>query len=69
MKFDADGDGKLDREELTKFAADFQQMRRGGGGPGGRGPGGRGPEGMRESDGLRESSEERERPERPTRPE
>lgn len=49
MKFDADGDGKLDRGELTKFAEEFHAMRqRGGpGGPGGAGgpprQGGRGP--------------------------
>lgn len=53
MKFDADGDGKLDRAELSKFAEEFHAMRqRGGpGGPGG-GPGrqggqGRGPGGGR----------------------
>ena len=58
MTFDADGDGKLDRAELTKFAEEIQAMRmRGGpGGPGGgrggkggpgagRGPGSRGPGG------------------------
>jgi len=34
MEFDADGDGKLDRAELEKFAADMQQRMRGGrGGP------------------------------------
>lgn len=38
MTFDADGDGKLDRAELTKFAEEFHSMR-GHGGPGG--PGGR----------------------------
>jgi hypothetical protein len=44
MTFDADGDGKLDRAELTKFAEEIQAMRmRGGpGGPGGPGGGGRG---------------------------
>ena len=59
MEFDADGDGKLDRSELTKFAEQMQTMRmRGGpggaggsGGPGGfqgGGPGGqRGPGGGR----------------------
>ena len=35
MKFDADGDGKLDRDELTKFAEEIQRMRGGRGGPGG----------------------------------
>jgi len=55
MTFDADGDGKLDRAELTKFAEEMQAMRKRGGpgGPGGgrgkggqgagRGPGRRGP--------------------------
>jgi hypothetical protein len=44
MTFDADGDGKLDRAELTKFAEEIQAMRmRGGpGGPGGGGRGGKG---------------------------
>lgn len=41
MKFDADGDGKLDREELTKFAEEIQRMR-GGAGGGRSGPGGAG---------------------------
>jgi len=42
MRFDADGDGKLDRAEFTKFAEEFHAMRTraGGGGPGG--PGGKG---------------------------
>lgn len=46
MKFDADGDGKLDRGELTKFAEELHAMRqRGGpGGPGG-GPGRQGGQG------------------------
>ena len=56
MEFDADGDGKLDRGELTKFAEEIHRMRGGpggsgggrggpGGGPGGQGgPGGRGGE-------------------------
>lgn len=46
MKFDADGDGKLDRAELSKFAEEFHAMRqRGGpGGPGG-GPGRQGGQG------------------------
>jgi hypothetical protein len=44
MRFDADGDGKLDRDELTKFAEEIQRMR---GGPGGSrgGPGGPGERG------------------------
>lgn len=58
MSFDADGDGKLDRSELTKFAEEMQarRMRGGPGGPPGgpdgqrgsgprRGPGGGGPGG------------------------
>ena len=36
MSFDADGDGKLDRAEMEKFAGEMQQRLRGGrGGPGG----------------------------------
>ncbi len=47
MSFDADGDGKLDRAELTKFAEELHAMRmRGGpGGPGGQGGQGRGGQG------------------------
>ena len=46
MKFDADGDGKLDRDELTKFAEEIHRMRGGpGGGRGGPGGGPGGPEG------------------------
>ena len=46
MKFDADGDGKLDRDELTKFAGEIQRMRGGpGGGRGGPGGPGGGPGG------------------------
>ncbi len=41
MTFDADGDGKLDRAELKKFAEEMQAMRMRGG-PGGPGGGGRG---------------------------
>ena len=41
MHFDADGDGKLDREELTKFAQEFtSRMGRPGGEGGPRGEGG-----------------------------
>jgi hypothetical protein len=46
MQFDADGDGKLDRQELFKFAKELPPPGRGmarRGGPGGRGPGGGGP--------------------------
>lgn len=79
MRFDADGDGKLDRSEITKFAEEFHAMRmRGGpggpqggaegfrrGGPGGgRGPGGDG-EGRRGPP----PGGDGERPERPRRPE
>lgn len=39
MQFDADNDGKLNRDELARFAEDFARMRGGPGGPGG-GPGG-----------------------------
>ncbi len=54
MGFDADGDGKLDRSELEKFATEMRQRR---GGPGGdRGPDRGGPPGG-------------DRPERPRRPE
>jgi hypothetical protein len=36
MSFDADGDGKLDKAEMEKFAGEMQQRLRGGrGGPGG----------------------------------
>lgn len=43
LEFDADGDGKLDKEELAKFAAKMAARPRGPGerGPGERGPGGR----------------------------
>ena len=37
MSFDADGDGKLDRAEMEKFAGEIQQRMRGGRGPGGPG--------------------------------
>lgn len=57
MEFDADKDGKLNREELMQFAKSMAERRGGPGGPpdgqGGRGPGDR-PEG--------------DRPERPRRP-
>ena len=75
MKFDADGDGKLDRDELTKFAGEIQRMRGGPGGSGGGrgGPGGRGergpggPGGFGGPDGP--GGVGGERPERPQRPE
>lgn len=67
FEYDADGDGKLDRSEFTKFAHAFHEMRmRGGpGGPGG--PPGRG-EGPR-AGGRGRGPGEGERPERPRRPE
>lgn len=62
MTFDADGDGKLDRAELSKFAEDMvrlrAQMQGAGGRPGGRGfgPPGGGPgpggEGFRPREGA-----------------
>ena len=39
MQFDADGDGKLSRDELMKFAAELPPPPQGGPG-GGQGPGG-----------------------------
>ena len=74
MSFDADGDGKLDRSELMKFAEDMQRMRGGRGGPGGsrggpEGRSGRGPDGSGgfggPGGGPPSSSEDRERPARP----
>lgn len=53
LAFDADGDGKLDRAEIEKFAGEIQQRMRGGRGPGG--PGG--------------PAEGGPRPERPQQPE
>lgn len=85
MTFDADGDGKLDRDELRKFADEMVERMRGGppGGPGGdrgrrpegdRGPGRGGPpDGDRgpgpRPEGPREGGDRPERPERPQRPE
>lgn len=67
MSFDADGDGKLDRAELERFAGEFMQRMQGG--MPGRGPrsgprpgAGPGPEG---GPGFSEGGE---RPERPRRP-
>jgi hypothetical protein len=77
MQFDADKDGKLDREELMKFAESMPMMRRGEGqGPGGPGFGGPRPEGARgfrpggpDGDRPRPERPEGERPSRPERPE
>jgi len=57
LEFDADQDGKLDKQELLEFARSMPQHRPGGG-PGGP------PEGRRRGPGGDESS----RPARPTRP-
>ena len=61
MRFDADGDGKLSREELLKFAQDFVRHAppRDGRGPG-QGPDDEGPGGPPRGDGP---------PGRPERPE
>ena len=70
FEYDADGDGKLDRSEFTKFAQAFHEMRmRGGpGGPPGRGEGrGEGPRAGGRGRGPGGSGDER--PERPRRPE
>ncbi len=56
MEFDADKDGKLNREELTQFAKSMAERR--GGPPDGQGGPGRGPGDRPEGD----------RPERPRRP-
>lgn len=66
MGFDADGDGKLDRGEVEKFAGEMMQRLRGAmaerrGPPGERGRGPRDGEGPRRP----ERSENDERPERP----
>jgi hypothetical protein len=61
MQFDADGDGKLDRSELTKLAEEMAR-RRGGPGGGGRGGPGGGPGGPGGDEGGP-------RPDRPRRPE
>ena len=65
MSFDTDGDGKLDRAELEKFAGEFMQRLQGG--IGGRGPRpGRPPDGgPRDAPGFKEGGD---RPVRPRRP-
>ena len=79
MSFDADGDGKLDRTELTKFGEEMaaRRMRGGPGGPEGpdgprgggprRGPGGEGGAGGEGRRGPPPGGEGG-RPERPRRP-
>jgi hypothetical protein len=65
MSFDADGDGKLDRAELERFAGEFMQRMQGPGRgprPGPRPGAGPGPDG---GPGFSEGGE---RPERPRRP-
>lgn len=72
MTFDSDGDGKLDRTELEKFAGEMMQRMRDGMADRGGGPGGERGRGVRDADGPRQRSEESdsdERPERPRRPE
>ncbi len=78
LEFDTDKDGKLNRDELMKFAKEIPQRRAGGpeGGPGPRGPGGpegaRRPETGRPEGGRPEGGgrpEESGRPDRPRRPE
>lgn len=67
MTFDADRDGKLDRNELLKFAEEMGRMRGGmGGGPGG--PGG-GEGGFRGRGGPPGAGDGGDRPQRPRRPE
>lgn len=72
LTFDADGDGKLDRAELEKFAGEVMQRMRAGMAERGMGPGGPRDGGFRPGDGQRrrpEGGEEGSRPERPRRPE
>lgn len=62
MEFDADGDGKLDKDELTKFAEQMHSRMARFGGPGGAG----GPGGGRAGGGPpRDPFQEDERPRRP----
>lgn len=75
MSFDADGDGKLDRTEVEKFAGEMMQRLRGGMAARGVGPAAERDGGFRPGDGPRrrpdtaEGTERGERPERPRRPE
>lgn len=71
MSFDADGDGKLDRTEVEKFAGEMMQRLRGGMAARGVGPAAERDGGFRPGDGPRrrpDSAEGRERDERPERP-
>ncbi len=63
MEFDADGDGKLSRDELMKFAEEMPPPPPGAGGP--DGPGGPGGRGGRPDEPPRDGD----RPSRPRRPE
>lgn len=72
LSFDADGDGKLDRGELEKFAADSTQRMRAGLAERGMGPGAERGGGFRPEDRPRrrpEGDADGDRPERPRRPE
>lgn len=70
MHFDADGDGKLSRDELLKFAKDFARHARGGrGGPGGPGGPGGGPGGPGGQGGPGGPPSDDDAPNRPPRPE
>lgn len=72
LTFDADGDGKLDRTELEKFAVEVTQRMRAVRAERGMAPGDARDGGFRPADGPRrrpEGSGSGERPERPRRPE
>ena len=72
MTFDADGDGKLDRAEMEKFAVEALERLRSGMAARGMGPAAERGGGFRPEDGPRrrpESGDGGERPERPRRPE
>jgi len=75
MAFDADGDGKLDRTEVEKFAGEMMQRLRNGMAARAAGPAAARGGGFRPGDGPRrrpdsaEGTESGERPDRPRRPE
>lgn len=72
MTFDADGDGKLDRSEMEKFAGEVMQRMRAGMTAGRGGMAAERGRGFRDGEGPRrrpEGDEGGERPERPRRPE